>query len=79
MRTRVQPTIRGLSLSVMSTAVSQYDRHMADIASTSWQCRLHSYCAFPLSFLRPSTCWQRANRIYCVSFATEAEDDGVER
>ena len=30
MRTRVQPTIRGLSLSVMSTAVSHYDRHMAD-------------------------------------------------
>jgi hypothetical protein len=53
MRTRVQPTIRGLSLSVMSTAVSRYDRHMADIASTSWQCRLHSYCAFPLSFFAP--------------------------
>lgn len=30
MRTRVQPTIRGLSLSVMSTAASRYDRHMAD-------------------------------------------------
>lgn len=30
MRTRVQPTIRGLSLSVMSTAVSHHDRHMAD-------------------------------------------------
>ena len=30
MRTRVEPKIRGLSLSVMSTAASHYDRHMAD-------------------------------------------------
>ena len=67
MQTRVQPTIRGLSLSVMSTAVSQYDRHMADIASTSWQCRLHSYCAFPLSFLRPSTCWGRVILVLTTS------------
>lgn len=67
MQTRVQPTIRGLSLSVMSTAVSHYDRHMGDVASASWQCRLHSYCAFPLSFLRPSTCWGRVILVLATS------------
>jgi hypothetical protein len=65
----------------MSTAASRYDRHIADsiyqlAVQIAFLLCLLSFFFAPLNVLET---WQRANRIYCVSFPTEAEDYGVER
>jgi hypothetical protein len=67
MRTRVQPTIRGLSLSVMSTAVSHYDRHVADGGLPAGSADCIPIVPSLFLFLRPSTCWGRVILVLAMS------------